>query len=90
MSRAWRGGSTRQWRAIRRVVLADNTRTNGGRCVLQLPACTGTADQVHHVAGKAAGDDRRLLLACCAHCNRAVGDPQRTATGIRRVSTWFT
>jgi 5-methylcytosine-specific restriction endonuclease McrA len=89
MSKAWSKGSTTQWRKLRAAVLTENQRTNGGRCVLALPGvCTGVADQVHHVAGKAAGDDRRLLVACCAACNRRVGNPQRTAVGIRRVSKW--
>ncbi|HEX5120352.1 MAG TPA: hypothetical protein VFW65_34655 [Pseudonocardiaceae bacterium] len=89
MSRSWAKGSTTRWRRIRAAVLAENQRTNGGRCTLAIPeVCTGQADQVHHVAGKAAGDDPRLLVAACAACNRRVGNPQRTAIGYRRISKW--
>jgi 5-methylcytosine-specific restriction endonuclease McrA len=89
VSRAWSKGSTRRWRRTRAAVLAENARINEGRCTLALPGvCTGVATQVHHVAGKQAGDDPRLLVACCGECNRHVGNPQRTATGIRRVSKW--
>ncbi|HEX4725682.1 MAG TPA: hypothetical protein VH333_24435 [Pseudonocardiaceae bacterium] len=89
MSNAWSGGSTTKWRRLRASVLAENERTNAGRCTLALPGvCTGVATQVHHIAGKAHGDDPRLLVACCEPCNGRIGNPQRTAIGIRRISKW--
>jgi hypothetical protein len=89
VSNAWAKGSTSRWRRLRAWVLAENERLNGGACQIALPGvCTGVATQVHHVAGKAHGDDPRLLLACCGPCNGHVGDPQRTAIGIRKISTW--
>jgi len=84
MSRAWAAGSTRQWRALRRVVLArDNYR-----CRLQLPGCTTVADTVHHTIGKAHGDDPSLLIASCRSCNAAVGDPRAHDPAPRPRTTW--
>jgi hypothetical protein len=81
MSRGWEGGSTRQWRKIRDRVLARD----GHRCQLRLPGCTGRAEHVHHVHGKAAGDGFRNLLAACAHCNLSLGDPTKPKrSGSRR------
>jgi len=71
MSRSWKGGSTRAWRRTRALVLARD----GHRCQLKLPGCTTTATHVHHVLGKAHGDDPAQLLAACAHCNLSTGDP---------------
>jgi len=50
----------------------------GRLCALGLEGCTGWADQVHHVEGKAAGDAGPLVPAC-GPCNRRVGDPARAA-----------
>jgi hypothetical protein len=94
MSRGWKGGSTRRWRKVRELVLAENLRTNGGRCTQQIPGvCTGVAQCVHHVLGKAVtGDDRRALAASCTACNLKIGNPQRakrsTSPQPRRVSKW--
>ncbi len=74
MSRAWAKGSTRRWRKLRAGILAGNRVRTGGRCQLGLPGvCTGTANEVHHPFGKAAGDHH--LVPCCGECNRHVGDP---------------
>ena len=77
MSTAWRTGSTRAWRKRRADVLAENLRTNAGRCVLAVKGvCTLRADTVHHVRGRAAtGDDPRWLVASCGPCNRHVAEP---------------
>lgn len=104
MSRAWRGGSTTRWRTTRAVVLATNRARHAGRCQLNVgercprhhrpcpDVCTGTATQVHHLDGKAAGDNPERLVAACAACNRHVGDPAtirpRTEPPIRQVSKW--
>lgn len=96
MSRAWNGGSTRQWRALRAQVLADNQRDNDGRCQIALPGlddsgvpiCAGQADCVHHAIGKAlTGDDPAYLVASCTPCNLKVGRPSRSSA-FKRVSSW--
>jgi 5-methylcytosine-specific restriction endonuclease McrA len=73
MSRSWAGGSTRQWRRTRQVVLARDH----GLCRLQITGvCTVTATCVHHILGRAVtGDDPRYLVAACEACNLAVGEP---------------
>lgn len=74
MSKGWRGGSTRAWRTLRARVLARD----GYRCRLQLPGvCVGRATHVHHIHGKARGDDPAYLVASCAPCNLKVGDPTK-------------
>lgn len=76
MSKAWGKGSTRRWRTIRATVLARD----GYRCRIQLPGtCTSKATHVHHTHGRnVTGDDPRYLVAACAECNLAVGDPTKT------------
>lgn len=72
MSRSWAKGSTSRWRRTRALVLARD----GYRCQLQLDGCTTVATHVHHTQGRAvSGDDPGQLVAACAHCNLAVGDP---------------
>ena len=104
MSHAWRGGSTRAWRKRRALVLAENQRTNAGRCTLAIPGvCTGPATEVHHVLGKAGGDALPALAASCKACNLHIGRPdrhpaschcgyglkqRRTSPQPRRVSRW--
>ena len=70
----WQGGSTRAWRKTRAMVL----RRDRYRCQLRRPGCTLRADCVHHLDGKAAGDNPARLLASCQHCNLAIGDPTKT------------
>lgn len=72
MSRSWAAGSTRAWRKVRAYVLTRD----GHRCQLRLPGCTTVASHVHHLLGKQHGDDPAQLVAACAHCNLAVGDPR--------------
>lgn len=89
MSRGWQGGSTRAWRALRAAVLADNQVTNAGRCTLALRGCTGQAEAVHHVLGRAVtGDDPRYLAAVCAWCNGSAGEPGRNRVAHTSVSRW--
>lgn len=89
MSKAWAGGSTRQWRRIRARILAENLRTNHGRCTLQLRGCTGQANTVHHVQGRAVtGDDPKHLAACCRACNLKIGEPGKDSPPTKRVSRW--
>lgn len=84
-SRGWVGGSTRAWRKTRLLVL----ERDGYLCQLRLPGewtvvvdgetqtrrCTELATQVHHLDGKAAGDDPDRCVAACRNCNLKVGDP---------------
>lgn len=90
MSKAWARGSTAQWRKLRSRVLTANLVENQGRCVLSLTGiCTGQADVVHHTLGRAVtGDDPKYLVACCAACNLAVGEPKNNTPPHRRVSNW--
>lgn len=89
MSRSWAGGSTGRWRKIRARVLAENLRTNHGRCTLQIRGvCTGQADQVHHVKGKENGDSLQWLVASCRACNLHLGQPGKRNPEPRRVSSW--
>ena len=75
MPGGWGKGSTRAWRRVRASVL----KRDGWRCQVQLPGtCTGVADCVHHVVGRAvSGDDPRYLVASCTPCNLAIGQPGR-------------
>ena len=72
MSRAWSGGSTREWRKTRTRTLA----AAGYRCQLKIDGvCTTIATEANHVYGK--GTDDRTLIAACGPCNKTVGDPTR-------------
>lgn len=85
MSRSWKGGSTRAWRKVRLRVLARD----GWVCRLQLDGCTTRAEHVHHLDGKASGDDPARLVAACRSCNLQVGDPTRTPDPAPRpVTRW--
>ena len=98
MSKAWAKGSTRRWRQARAAVLLANAHTNGGRCQLALGtwttrdgqqrSCEGVATEVHHVKGKASGDERDNLMAVCGPCNRRVGQPKSNSGQHKRVSNW--
>lgn len=90
MSKAWRGANNRQWSVVRKRVMDENARVNGGRCTLQIRGvCTGQAEQAHHVLGRATtGDDTRYLTAVCAACNVHVGDPSAVSPRHRSVSQW--
>lgn len=74
MSHDWSRGSTRAWRRIRAFVLARDHHT----CRIKIDGtCISTATHVHHLHGKATGDDPRFLVASCAPCNLKTGDPMR-------------
>jgi len=89
VSRSWKGGSTTRWRILRKSILDANLHENAGRCTLAVPdVCTGQADQVHHVRGKAYGDRPCDLVAVCGACNRHVGNPGRISPEPRPVSKW--
>lgn len=84
-SQHWKNGSTTRWRKVRAFVL----KRDSNRCQISLPpkcdctladckrfhGCTITATQVHHLDGKAAGDDPDRCVASCRGCNLQIGDP---------------
>ena len=86
MSKGWEGGSTRRWRKLRRFVLSRA----GYRCQLQLPGvCIGEAPlrarpgvpagHAHHTLGRSvSGDNPQHIVAACAPCNLAAGQPEVT------------
>lgn len=83
MSQAWKGGSTRQWRKLRAVVLLRDQY----KCKLQIPnVCTGTATHVHHIHGTGQGiivpPDQ--LQASCRDCNLHLGDPGK----VHSLGAW--
>ena len=90
MSKAWAKGSTPAWRKTRAGVLLRNQQEHGGRCQLRIRrVCTGQADTVHHIVGRAvSGDDPKYLVACCRACNLSVGEPGRDRAKPKRVSSW--
>ncbi len=89
-SAAWKGKSSRPWSRVRAAVLAENERTNDGRCTQQIRGvCTGRAEQVHHVLGRAlTGDDVRYLRASCRACNLHIGEPGKVSPRPRPVTRW--
>lgn len=89
MSRSWAAGSTTAWRKVRARVLLANQQENAGRCVLAiLGVCEGNANQVHHLKGKAFGDDVRHLVAVCRACNLHVGSPGKNQVKPEPKSSW--
>lgn len=73
MASTWDKGSTRAWRKLRLVILERDRY----RCRLKLEGCTTRATHVHHLKGKAMGDDPAFLVSACADCNLKVGNPTR-------------
>ncbi|HEU4568894.1 MAG TPA: hypothetical protein VFR99_12735 [Marmoricola sp.] len=96
MSRAWKGGSTRQWRRIRAYVLARDTglgcRAHREGWCSQAPGdhtCTDEQEVAHHTKGRAAtGDDPRHIIAACRNCNQHIGDPRRHDPPGRSITRW--
>lgn len=85
MSRSWTGGSTTAWRKLRAAVLFRD----GFQCQLRLDGCTGTAEHAHHTVGRSvSGDDPAFIVAACAHCNLAVGDPTKYNPAPRPLTEW--
>lgn len=75
-----RGGSTREWRRVRELVLKRDNR--------ECQYCGGEADQVDHVVPFARGgtDDPGNLVAACRRCNLAKSDRVAGADGFWRRS----
>jgi hypothetical protein len=78
MSEAWKGGSTRRWRATRAEVMWINRVLYGGRCRARcVGICAGKATQAHHTLGRnVTGDDVRFIEGVCGPCNVHIGDPR--------------
>lgn len=76
-SKNWSGGSTRAWRKLRQRILDRDNHV----CQMKITGiCTYRADCVHHLNGKANGDDPKYLVSSCTACNLHIGDPTRTST----------
>jgi hypothetical protein len=83
MSKSWSNGSTRTWRRVRAAVLARDRYL----CKVQISGvCTTKADTVHHVNGRAAGDNPSNLVASCTPCNARVSDPTAARSTGRSCS----
>lgn len=98
-SQHWGKGSTTKWRKIRAQVLTrDSYRCQlrlAPKCDCTLPdckrfhGCTTRADCVHHLDGKANGDDPNRCVASCTGCNLQIGDPTKdTDPGISVRTVW--
>lgn len=98
MSKGWQGGSTRRWRKLRAYILRRDGHTcrmpthpevqalAQQRRINLTKICTTTATHAHHLDGVKAGliCPPNRLVAACASCNWAIGDPtDQTATPSR-------
>lgn len=96
MSKGWATGSTRAWRRIRALVLARDRQlaitTREAWCRLRVPGvCVGESRpmHVHHLDGKAYGDNPARLVSACAPCNLRIGDPNKhTDPPSEPVTRW--
>ena len=82
----WAGGSTREWRRRRALVLDRD----GHRCRVKIAnVCTTRATHVHHTIGRGVtGDDPAHMVASCEACNLHVGDPTGTDPEPSPGSWW--
>lgn len=94
MSRSWRNGSTSAHRRLRAYILSRD----GYICRLAYPGvwvtkhgkeykCLGIANSVHHLDGKAQGDNPDRMVAACMPCNLRAGDPQQQPDPPGRAMT---
>ncbi len=61
---------------------------DGHECQLRIEGvCTVRATCVHHLQGKAYGDDPALLVAACDPCNARVSDPNHSSAH-QQVVAW--
>lgn len=81
MSYGWRGGSTRRWREVIRPYVLNRDRwvcqLCGERIDPQLRHPHPRSANVHHLDGKAYGDDPDRLVAAHRACNLDAGDPTK-------------
>jgi|SRR3954462_9861986 len=85
MSKGWSGGSTRQWRRVRALVLTRDAAAGWGCRAhedgwcdppgVDPHTCTGRPTHAHHTRGKRHGDDPQHIVASCGPCNLAIGEP---------------
>jgi 5-methylcytosine-specific restriction endonuclease McrA len=84
-SEGWKNGSTRAWRKIRAQIL----RRDAYICQLKIVGvCTYKATCVHHLDGKALGDNPERCVASCTPCNLHIGDPTGNDPGHRPRTNW--
>lgn len=78
MSSNWSGGSSAEWKKVRRLVILRDQE-----CKLRTsPRCNGRAETVHHTQDRAVvGDDPRYLIAACGPCNYSYGSPTQEKYG---------
>lgn len=91
MSRAWAGGSTRRWRKLRAAVLMRDAWICQ-LCYLAIdprlrPPHPKSAT-VHHIDGKAFGDNPHRLVAAHRDCNQEIGDPNATDPRPQPRTEW--
>lgn len=85
MSGAWGKGSTWAWRKLRKQILERDQY----RCQLRIEGiCKTRADCVHHLDGKAMGDDPDRLVASCTPCNLRLGNPAGRDPRITPRTQW--
>jgi 5-methylcytosine-specific restriction endonuclease McrA len=82
-------GNTKEWSAVRQVVLDRDGRV----CQIQLDCCTRVATQVDHIIAAADGGahyDPENLRAACAPCNRKLGGKvgNRRKAMKKRQASW--
>src|SRR5689334_16955710 len=104
MSNAWARGSTKRWRVIRAMVLArDGYRCRAhadgwcARAQARDHVCAGRAPlrgrhagHAHHTMSRSVtGDDPAYIVAACAPCNLAIGDPLRVPDPpVNPITRW--
>lgn len=80
MSKAWNTGSTQAWRRTTKQVLERDQH----RCQLRHEHCTGTATEVHHLDGKANGNNPDRCIATCHRCHATETRKQTIAAATIR------
>lgn len=90
MSHAWRDRTNySRYRVIRAAILRANKAEHRGQCTLQIEdVCTGDATCIHHVKGKAYGDDPKYMVPSCTACNLHIGEPGHDSPAPKQVSNW--
>ncbi len=88
---AWAKGSTRKWRKTRLHVLNRDRwicHLCGHRISRRLRRPHPKSASVHHLVGKAYGDDPSQLVAAHLDCNLEAGNPMRHDPQPRPGTSW--